>query len=226
MLKFGGRYLLIISPYSQVQYAVSKLENGKFLSDQWFTLDHGKDFYATNTFIDGDEGYKLVGWIKVPGNGAWHGCLSLPRHVTLTDNGLHIGPAVSLQSLRTGGIDWSAPVEGNCIEVKATFTANGKFTVGFLLQDDVHEYPVTVNFATGEIRVLNEKRKLERFDSSEPLTLHIFIDHSVVEVFINERECLSTWLRPILSEYNTWRIRPLSPADKLEGWHLADDQIK
>ena len=119
MLKFGERYVLIISPFSQVQYALGKLENNKFVPDQWLTLDHGKDFYATNTFIDGDEGYKMVGWLKVPGNGTWHGCLSLPRHVTLNHSAeLRIVPAASLQSLRMKSIQFdNSNLVGNSLEI-------------------------------------------------------------------------------------------------------------
>ena len=220
MLKFGERYVLIVSPYGQVRYAVGRLENDKFLPDQWFDLDHGKDFYATNTFIDGEDGYKLVGWLKVPGNGAWHGCLSLPRQITLGSAGPRIVPAAGLRSLRRAPIDWSAAVVGNCIEIRATFPAGAQSTVGFLLQDDQREYPLTVDSTSAGLRVLNEKRKLERFDPSEPLSLHIFIDHSVVEVFVNERESLSTWLRPSLAGRGAWRVRSIAPAEKLEGWHL------
>ena len=222
MLKFGDRHVLIISPYSQVRYTVGRFEGDRFLPGSWFDLDHGRDFYATNTFIDGEDGYKLMGWLKVPGNGAWHGCLSLPRQVTLTEKGLHIVPAASLQSLRKAPIDWSDPtvVEGNSLEIKANFAA-GSAPVGFLLHDDEREYPLTVNRLSSEIHVLNEKHTLERFTLSEPLSLHVFIDHSVVEVFVNERESLSTWLRPALSRNGAWRIRALLPAEKLEGWHLA-----
>jgi beta-fructofuranosidase len=224
MLKFGERYMLVISPYSQVQYAIGKLENDKFISEQWQTLDHGKDFYATNTFTDADEGYKLVGWIKVHGNDAWSGCLSLPRHVTLNASGeVCLVPAAGLQSLRTKPIDWadSASIAGNCLEIKATFPSNPNATSGLLLQDDERDYPLTVDFSTGELQALNEKRKLERFDPSEPLNLHIFIDHSVVEVFVNERESLATWVRPALAKDGAWRVRPTSPVRQLEAWQLA-----
>jgi sucrose-6-phosphate hydrolase SacC (GH32 family) len=94
--------------------------------------------------------------------------------------------------------------------------------VGFLLQDDEREYPLTVNFATGELQVLNEKRTLEAFDPTEPLHLHIFVDHSVVEVFINERESLTTWLRPVLVKNPAWTLRLLSPASRIEAWELAE----
>jgi beta-fructofuranosidase len=224
VLKFGDRHVLIVSPFSQVQYAVGKLEADKFIPDRWLTLDHGRDFYATNTFIDDDEGYKLVGWLKVPGNGAWHGCLSLPRHVTLTDSGeLRIVPIKSLESLRVKPILLEdSSLAGNSLEIKVNFQSTASAsTVGLILKDAEREYPLTVDLASGEMCVLHEKRKLEQFKPAELLKLHIFIDHSVVEVFVNERESLTTWLRPALAMGGSWNIRLLSPASKIEAWQLS-----
>jgi beta-fructofuranosidase len=225
VLKFGDRYILIISPFSQVQYSVGKLETDKFIPGQWLTFDHGRDFYATNTFIDNEEGYKLVGWLKVQGNGAWNGCLGLPRHITLTAAGqLRMAPVASLRTLRAKSIAWdnSTSITGNCLEIKATFHQSEPTSqVGFTLRDDEREYSLTVDFASGELEVFNETRKLELSNPAEPLTLHVFIDHSVLEVFINERECLTTWLRPVLANGGSWSIRLLSHASKLEAWQLS-----
>jgi beta-fructofuranosidase len=223
MLRFGDRYVLIISPFSQVQYAVGKMENNMFIPDRWLTLDHGKDFYATNTFLD-EEGCKLIGWLKVPGNGAWHGCLSLPRDVTLSDSGeLRIVPAKSLEVLRSKKISLeNSTLVGNSFEIKVNFQpAQHTSTVGLILEDNEHEYPLTVDLVSGGLHVLREKRRLEQFNPAEPLSLHIFIDHSVVEVFVNERECLATWLRPVLANGGCWKIRLLSPASALEAWQLS-----
>jgi len=224
VLKYGKRYVLIISPFSQVQYAVGRIENNRFIPDRWLTLDHGKDFYATNTFVDGDEGYKMVGWLKVPGNGAWHGCLSLPRHLTLSDSGdLRIVPAKRLESLRVKCIPLEDSIlVGNSLEIKVNYQrADSASTVGLILKDDEHEYPLIVDLASGVLDVLNEKHKLEQFDPTQPLNLHIFIDHSVVEVFVNKRESLSTWLRPTFASGGTWKVRLLSPANKIEAWQLS-----
>ena len=224
VLKFGDHYVLIISPYSQVQYAAGKIEANQFISDRWLTLDHGRDFYATNTFIDNDEGYKLVGWLKVPGNGAWHGCLILPRHVTLTAAGeLRVVPITNLESLRVKPLLFeNSTLVGNSLEIKVNYQQmESASTVGLMLMDDEHEYPLTMERVSGELHVLNEKRKLEQFNPAEPLHLHIFIDHSVVEVFVNERESLTTWLRPVLAKNGAWTLRLLSPASKIEAWQLS-----
>lgn len=50
---------------------------------------------------------------------------------------------------------------------------------------------------------------------------HIFIDHSVVEVFVNQRESLSTWLRPVLSGGGAGQVRLISPAGQIKAWRLA-----
>ena len=89
------------------------------------------------------------------------------------------------------------------------------------MKDDEHEYPLTMDLASGELHVLNEKYRLEQFDPTQPLNLHIFIDHSVVEVFVNKRESLSTWLRPTFASGGTWKVRLLSPANKIEAWQLS-----
>lgn len=220
LLEFGERTALIVSPYAQVQYALGKLENDRFKAERWLTLDHGKDFYATNTFIDNDDGYKLAGWIKVRGNGAWQGCLSLPRHITVAEDGLRIAPAAGLRSLRKNRIDWRETIAGNALEVKMTFPTDAKSPVGLILEDDERAYPVTIDTVSGEMCVLDERTRLERFDPAETLHLHVFIDRSVVEVFINERESLSTWVRPTLTKNSAWRIRLRTPALDLEAWGL------
>jgi hypothetical protein len=53
------------------------------------------------------------------------------------------------------------------------------------------------------------------------LNLHIFIDHSVVEVFVNERESLTTWLRPVLARNGAWTVRLPHPASQIEAWQLS-----
>jgi sucrose-6-phosphate hydrolase SacC (GH32 family) len=93
--------------------------------------------------------------------------------------------------------------------------------LGLILMDDEREYPLTVDLARGELPVLHEKQKLEQFDPAKPLNLHVFIDHSVVEIFVNERESLTTWLRPVLTKNRAWTIRLLFPASKIEAWQLS-----
>ena len=223
LLKFGERYLLVVSPYAQVSYAIGAFKRGRFVPARWLTLDHGQDFYATNTYIDQDEGYKLVGWLKVPGNGAWNGCLSLPRHLTLDEAGeLRLQPVAALHSLRRRSLalDQAGAVAGSCLEIQAVFPPQDGLQCALELCDRARSYPLTVDGSSGTITVLNETRQLERLRPGEPLRLHIFIDVSVVEVFINGREALSTWLRPDLESNGRWRVKFLQRPEQVAIWEL------
>jgi sucrose-6-phosphate hydrolase SacC (GH32 family) len=116
----------------------------------------------------------------------------------------------------------NSTLEGNSLEIKINFQqADPAAAIGLLLRDEEREYPLTVDRASHELHVLNEKRKLEQYDPTGSLNLHVFIDHSVVEVFVNERESLSTWLRPVLSRDGTWNIRLLCDAGEIEAWQLS-----
>jgi sucrose-6-phosphate hydrolase SacC (GH32 family) len=121
-------------------------------------------------------------------------------------------------------VEWfaSSSLTGNRLEINTAFENDAISTVGLVMKDNEHEYPLTVDLARGEMRVLQETCRLERFDRSQPLRLRIFIDHSVMEVFVNERESLTTWLRPVLARDQAWNIRLLSPAASIEAWQLAD----
>jgi len=67
-----------------------------------------------------------------------------------------------------------------------------------------------------------------KLDSGESLNLHIFIDHSVLEVFVNNRLCLTHRIYPILEDskgvaifsrdgrievpvINSWKMHPANP---------------
>jgi beta-fructofuranosidase len=165
-----------------------------------------------------------VGWLRIQGNGAWNGCLSLPRHLTLDAAGeLRIEPAAALQSLRRQPVvlDKSGPVSGNSLEIRATFTPGSGPHCGVELSDSQRDYPLHVDLSNGTIEALNESRPLERLRPGESLTLHIFIDCSVIEIFINGREALSTWLRPEFKPNGCWRVQFLQQPETVEIWELG-----
>jgi beta-fructofuranosidase len=223
MMKFGERYVLVISPYHKTCYAVGQFRRGKFIPGRWWTLDHGQDFYATNTYTDGEAGYKLVGWLRVQGNGAWNGCLSLPRHLTLDEaDGLRIEPVAALQNLRSRSLayDGKRTVSGNCLEIQVTFSPGAGSECGLELRDSQRSYPLKIDLSSGKIQILNETRQLERLAPGESVELHIFIDYSVIEVFINRREAFSTWLRPDLKQSGCWQVILRQRPETVAIWEL------
>lgn len=230
LLKFENAHVLIISPIGQkVIYSTGMLSDYRFTPQDWYTLDHGKDFYATNTYRD-EDGYKLVGWLNVPGNGHWRGCMCLPRRITLdADQQFSIRPVRELEALRSEHLPVKAgqdtAIEGNCLEAILRYPAGGtKTSFGVLLEDGTDSYPILLDVDSSTLTCLNEKASLERLVPGSEICLHIFIDHSVVEVFVNYREAMITWFRPELQPGKTLRLRPVQGGDdpgfEMDVWKL------
>jgi beta-fructofuranosidase len=219
--RLGDKYILLVAPFRQVIYSIGEFKNHQHTGTEWFTFDHGKDFYATNTYIDDQGRTIVVGWIKVAGKGAWAGCLSLPRVVSLDANEqLKIQPLPELQHLRTKHThlqrQLAEPVEmagtasyfGECVEILAEFDLQTAKAVGFKLIDDDDEHLIQFDFETGTLQAVKEQAQLEFTGNSNQLKLHIFIDKSVIEIFINDRETLTATFHPKLGENNALKIAP------------------
>ena len=59
----------------------------------------------------------------------------------------------------------------------------------------------------------------------EPLTLDIFVDASVVEVYANERQAICRRVYPTCPA-DAMGVRPLgAPADKAEAWSMAPTNL-
>ncbi len=219
--RLGDNYVLLVAPFQQVIYSIGEFKDHQHRGTAWFTFDHGKDFYATNTYVDDQGRTIVVGWIKADGKGDWAGCLSLPRVVSLdADDRLKIHPLPELEQLRTKHIHLhrklteptamagTAPYFGECVEIVAEFELDAADSVGFILSDDEDEYPIRFDFETNTLQALSEQAQLEFRGDPGQLKLHIFIDKSVIEIFVNECETFTTTFHPILGENNALKIAP------------------
>ncbi|MBO4249560.1 glycoside hydrolase family 32 protein, partial [Halomicrobium sp. IBSBa] len=106
LLDFGDRQLLHISNYEDVVYFLGTYEDGEFDADRRDKLDHG-DFYAPQSMWTDDGRILTWGWLPeardVSGqwNAGWSGAMSLPRELSLADDGgLCQRPAPELTELR------------------------------------------------------------------------------------------------------------------------------
>ena len=197
----GDKYVLITSPYDGTHWDVGTYADHKFTPEVHGKIDWG-NYYAAKTMVD-ERGRRIIwGWVTEARSveeqirAGWSGVLSLPRILTLsTDNTLCIEPAPELEALR--GDHWSfrdielpAPpdtlllmddFQGDCIEIVAQFQLRDARTFGIVVRD------------TDTIAYDSEKREIAGapldLTSGEDLTLHIYVDRSVTEVFANSRAC-------------------------------------
>jgi sucrose-6-phosphate hydrolase SacC (GH32 family) len=154
----------------------------------------------------------------------WAHVYGVPRVLSLTADGqLQQEPLPELRQLRTGHqrfeqvrINSGAPhvfpgVEGRSLEIIAQFakSAAQRFGIGFYRSPDAIEEtrisfePFQQLLSIDRTRSsLNPAVKRDmlggrvEFDSNEPLTFHIFLDHSVVEAFVNGRTSFTSRIYP------------------------------
>ncbi|MBT4502302.1 MAG: glycoside hydrolase family 32 protein [Gemmatimonadetes bacterium] len=157
-----------------------------------------RGLYGTNAFEDEEGRRILLGWICgfKPKRG-WNGCMSLPRILTLDKKQRLIQtPAPELKTLRgrhrtlqklklNNKEERLKDIEGDTMEILAEFEAGDAKAFGLKVrQSQDGKNAVTIRYANGKLDVAGTGVPLKPV--SGKLKLHIFIDRSVLEVFIND----------------------------------------
>jgi beta-fructofuranosidase len=153
----------------------------------------------------------------------WAGVMSLPRVLTLApDGGLAMAPAAELQGLReahralpareiAGTPALMPDIRGAALELDVEILLRGAAQAGLRVRcapDGAEETRIYYDAPTGRL-VCNTSRSsqdptVERqvfagpldLRPGEPLRLRVFLDHSVIEVFANDRACLTARIYP------------------------------
>lgn len=153
----------------------------------------------------------------------WCGALTVPRELTLDPRQrLLMRPAADLHALRGAPVPIAATgatrgelyrFQGRCLDIEARFTLHDhhKVALTVLAAPDGSEatrieyWPdarrLTVVRARSAIsRQVSHQNVVGHLalDAGEPLRLRVLLDHSVLEVYANERLCLTTRIYPTL----------------------------
>jgi beta-fructofuranosidase len=212
----GGKHVLICSTGGKAWWRSGVLDAQTmcFRPEKAGILDHGS-FYAPKTQLDKSGNRILWGWIpetrpqdefKAAG---WAGLMSLPRVLSLDGDGrLRIGVAEAMNQLRgrEQTLDIAAEEESNQRQMKAMRlegccgeilcrvrrtpepfelalqSADGATTWLRLQYDPLHPGQVTIDARPLPV-LLEEKEDLE---------LHLYVDGSVIEAFVNHE---GAWTR-------------------------------
>jgi len=186
-----------------------------------------RGFYATNILFDSEGRCILFGWVsgfknekgqfygragEAEGRG-WNGCLGLPRVLTLRDDVRpRQTPVPELQKLRDKHIqadslklnDSSHIFDnvGDTWEILAEFEPYNAKAFGLKVRHSADgKSSVTIRYESEVLNVAGTKVPLKLKREQETLTLHVFLDKSVMEVFINGgRECVTRVIYPGLND--------------------------
>lgn len=209
--KLGNHWVLFVSPYGHVQYFVGDFDAAtcRFHARTNGTLDYGS-FYAPNTMQPADGRRIVWGWVNgFPGGHGWNGCLSVPRLLSLSGNGqLLQTPAPELMQLRGKAVDWRnldlskglhslVLPKTNALEIQAGISRGKDGIVQLRLKSGSQDVPaVVITWGPSQLQVRDIAAPLPTA-AAKKLTLHIFLDRSVLEVFADEGTCITEVIPPL-----------------------------
>jgi beta-fructofuranosidase len=239
--KLDGRWVLIISPEGPVQYFVGDFDaaSHQFKPDRRGWLDYGGDYYAPNGLF-GPRGRRIEwGWIHgFPAGHGWNGCHSLPRVLSIgSDGDLRQRPAAELAQLRVkhreasnvqvrGTMHRLGTLGHDTGEILVTFEPSDAHRFGLRLANPAGSHPaITISYDGRRLEAAGVHAPLALAAHPPRLTLRVFLDKSLLEVFANDRVCISRVVEPGQGElivdafadagdanvrsFDLWQLRPI-----------------
>ena len=160
---------------------------------------HCRGLYGTNTYLDSKGRRIMFGWISGFKTGrGWNGCMSLPRVLTLDRGGRLIQtPAPELKKLRGRHTRVAEIVldsafkringaEGKQLELIAEFIPGDAKAFGLKLRSSGDgSRAIVLRYSGGTLNVAGTDVPVQPAGKAKSLRLHVFLDRSVMEVFIN-----------------------------------------
>lgn len=230
-----------------VRYWVGQLVDTRFYPDHGGILDAG-DFYAPNVLDDGDRtllwGW-LPEAREPPGIDSWNGALSIPREVTLDrNNQLLVRPAHELHALRResriGSISSVTPVQtehidhprGAAWEMATTIEMGRATAIEWILRSQSPDPEETIiRLDQAEERVIIDRSAASNHEwadasvieapvtfASDTTDIRLFFDHSIIEVFLNDRYCLTSRIYPVHNDDHTILLTAIGGESEVIDW--------
>jgi beta-fructofuranosidase len=248
----GDKHVLLISTIGKVRWKVGTYSNQRFTPEKEGVVDWGS-YYAAKTMLDAKGRRILWGWVPEARPDAdliaagWAGAMSLPRVLSLnSQNELQTGVVDEIKTLRTDqvgmlkGANSSSNYQHALNGVRLHDLAaeiemqlqTGTDDCALRLYSDSGDFAsISCQNQTGsrELRV-NKLSVPVSGSPAPPLSLHMFLDGSVLEVFANGTASLTARVYRVpsgplrlkldgnakLLSLNAWQLKPIS-GDRLAG---------
>lgn len=180
-------------------YQDNHFEHGEFSE-----LDNGHDFYATQTMLTPDGRRIVVGWMDMwespmpESVDGWAGALTLPRELVYEDNILQMRPIKELERLRTTKlvdedlelIDYKQLLSNvKQYEALLTFKADDLNGSGIEILDSNNDKILDLKYLNNKVilnRMGKDGEREAEINIEKELKLHLYVDTSSVEVFVND----------------------------------------
>ncbi len=174
-------------------------------------LDTGFDVYASQGFTAPDGKTYLISWVGLPDlsyptdEQNWANCLSQVKELHLKDGQLYQTPVAAMRDLRQ--LDKSINLNGETTMIDPTFGQQGELQLTIapdqtgtlhLAANDDRSQTIALHFDTEQGQLTLDRTKMAhptatdygttrtiQLPAHQALNLDIFLDHSLIEVFVN-----------------------------------------
>lgn len=217
VVRLGEKWLVLVSVSPRhIEYFVGTFDvaSYRFRAETDGILDHGHDeagrlcVYGSNLLADARGRAILLAWVHGPSGPAWSGCMTLPRAVSLDPAGaLRQQPVEELTSLRgphhaLAGFPLHNTarllegVAGDLLEIKVTLAPGDAGSVGLRVRHSADgKRAATIACDRKSLDVMGVQVPYRLAPGGE-LSLHVFLDKQVVEVYVDEgRACVTRVIR-------------------------------
>ena len=212
-------------------------------------VDYGKDFYAGivyNNFLREDKRAVMIGWANNWTYGAnipthpWRSAMALPRELSLkqTEEGIRLiqVPLQQISTLRLSEITDATKISGKALELDIEIDPQDAAEAGIKVLKSGNEETI-IGYApltkevfidrtrSGKVDFHKDFASMERVKinpANGKVRLKIFIDHSIVEVFVNDGEqALCEQAFPTQSDYLVEPYSDNGNAEfKIKAWEM------
>jgi len=204
--KINDKWILILSDGGPEYFFTGTFDsqNCKFTAKRAGLIDYSKKHhYASYSFYDRNGSFIILGWI--PGfklGTGWNGCMAIPRIIEIDENyNVSQKPIPQMALLRGKSFDNShlkldnnqvrvQKIDGNSAEILAEFTDIRSRKIGIRVRcsEDSKEF-ADISFDGN--RVSLDEFTADYVPIADSIKIYVFVDRSVVEVFIDNKICFT-----------------------------------
>ena len=165
---------------------------------------HSRGLYGTTASVDPTGRTVLAGWVSGFAKGrGWNGCMSLPRVLSIANGRLIQAPLPELNRLRRrhtrvenleldDGARLLPEVRGKALEIAVELAPRDAASCGLRVRCRADgSGGLAIRYTPGTLDVAGTRVPL-RLAAGGTLRLHLFLDHSVMEAFIQDGEAAVT----------------------------------
>ena len=205
MFKIGNKWMLLcISHKLGCRYYLGDFKDEKYLPEFHAMMNwRGWEFFAPESVLTPDGRRVMWAWCVLKGLPLQSGIQSLPRELSLPEDGvLRIKPLRELEGLRQdekreAGMTVKSDaayklkdIAGDTIEFKVVMKPGAAKQLGVQVycdKDGANGFPIMVEPETKTL-ALGEMKVPFELKPGEDLTLRVFLDKNMIEVFVNDRQ--------------------------------------